>query len=119
VQCHFSSEHGKTPSLGRVRGLTACLAETVKHGACTLPIGNVAALTGVSETTVRKAVREARQLGLLHVEERRVSAFHNLPNKLTITSREWLLWLRMHRRGWGSIRNRHAYQRINKARRRG
>src|SRR3954466_12942801 len=52
-------------------------AEVVKHGACTLPISNVAALAGVSETTVRNAIREARQLGLVHVEERRVSAWRN------------------------------------------
>src|SRR3954471_7832983 len=59
-------------------------AEVVRHGACTLTVGHIAALAGVGETTVRNAVREARGLGLLHVEERRVSAWRNLPNKLTI-----------------------------------
>src|SRR3954464_6644855 len=77
-------------------------AEVVKHGACTLPISNVAALAGVSETTVRNAIREARQLGLVHVEERRVSAWRNLPNRLTITSREWCSWLAMRRKGVGA-----------------
>src|SRR5687767_11073492 len=60
--------------------LAVVAAEHQKHGACTLPIGNVAALAGVSETTVRNAVREARRLGFLQVEERRVSAWRNLPN---------------------------------------
>src|SRR3954451_18949333 len=50
----------------------------------------------------RGPIEVAGRLGLLHVEERRVSAFRNLPNKLTITSREWLLWLRMRRRGVGA-----------------
>src|SRR3954454_5951018 len=89
-------------TLAETAVLAVIAAEHQKHGACTLPIGHVAALAGVSETTVRNAVRQARRLGLLHVEERRVSAFRNLPNKLTITSREWLLWLRMRRRGVGA-----------------
>src|SRR4051812_14747316 len=82
--------------------LAVVAAEHQKHGACTLPIGNVAALAGVSETTVRNAMREARRLGFLQVEERRVSAWRNLPNRLTITSREWLSWLKMRRRGVGA-----------------
>ena len=82
--------------------LAVVAGEHQKHGACTLPIGKVAALAGVSETTVRNAVREARRLGILQVEERRVSAWRNLPNRLTITSREWLSWLRMRGRGVGA-----------------
>src|SRR5215212_6950125 len=77
-------------------------AEVVRHGACTLTVGHIAALAGVSETTVRNAVREARGGGLLQIEERRVSAWRNLPNRLTIISREWLSWLRMRRRGEGA-----------------
>ena len=82
--------------------LAVVAAEHVKHGACTLPIGKVAALAGVSETTVRNAIREARGLGFLQVEERRVSAWRNLPNRVTITSREWLSWLKMRGRGVGA-----------------
>jgi hypothetical protein len=82
--------------------LAVIAAEHQKHGACTLPIGNVAALAGVSETTVRNAMREARRLGFVHIEERRVSAWRNLPNKITLTSREWLSWLRMRCKGVGA-----------------
>jgi hypothetical protein len=82
--------------------LAVVAAEHQKHGACTLPIGHVAALAGVSETTVRNAIREARSLGLLQVEERRVSAWRNLPNRLMIASREWLSWLKMRVRGVGA-----------------
>ena len=76
-------------------------AEVVKAGACTLTVGHIAALAGVSETTVRNAVREARRLGFMHVEERRVSAFRNLPNRLTIVSKEWTAWLRLRAKGGG------------------
>jgi hypothetical protein len=72
-----------------------------KHGVCTLPIGNIAALAAVSETTVRNAVRAARALALVPVEERRLSAWRKAPNVVTITSCEWNTWLHMRRRGWG------------------
>src|SRR3954451_21366522 len=82
--------------------LAVVAAEHLKHGACTLTVPHIAALAGVSETTVRNAVREARQLGFLHVEERRVAAWRNLPNRITVISREWLSWLRLRRRGEGA-----------------
>src|SRR4051794_28888620 len=82
--------------------LSVVAAQARTHGACTLTIGHIAALAGVSETTVRNAVREARALGFAHVEERRVSAWRNLPNRITITSREWLSWLRLRGKGEGA-----------------
>ena len=56
-----------------------------------LPAGcrNLAAIAGLSETTVRNAIREARQCGLITVEERCVAGFRNLPNIVRIVSREW------------------------------
>src|SRR3954467_12777451 len=69
------------------------------QGSCTLTIDHVAAMAGVSGTTVRKALREARLLGLLKVEERRLSAWRNLPNRVTILSPEWLAWLKLRARG--------------------
>src|SRR4051794_22185868 len=73
------------------------------QGSCTLTIDHVAALAGVSGTTVRKALREARLLGLLKVEERRLSAWRNLPNRVTILSPEWLAWLKLRARGVGKV----------------
>ena len=67
--------------------------------ACALPIGLIAASAGVSESTVRNAVRAARAMGLLRVEERRVSASRNLPNVVTIYSPEWRTWLRRRAKG--------------------
>ncbi|WP_157091526.1 hypothetical protein [Methylobacterium nodulans] len=62
-------------------------AETAQHGRGTLAHGHLAAIAGVSVSTVKRAIRAARDLGLLSVEERRVSAFRNLP-AVTIVSRE-------------------------------
>src|SRR4051812_20862511 len=85
------------------------------QGSCTLTIDHVAALAGVSGTTVRKAVREARLLGLLEVEERRLSAWRNLPNRVSILSPEWLAWLKLRSRGWVKFGSAHEYERIKRA----
>src|SRR3712207_3697634 len=88
-------------TLAETAVLAVVSAEVRRHGACTLTVGHIAALAGVSETTVRNAVREARALGLVQVEERRVSAWRNMPNRITVTSREWLSWLRLQPKGGG------------------
>ena len=59
------------------------------------------ALAGVCRKTVKNALKEAQRHGLLGIEERRLSAWRNAPNVVTITSREWGAWLRMRRRGEG------------------
>ena len=51
--------------------------------------------------TVKRALREAQALGLVRIEERRLSAWRNAPNVVTITSPEWSTWLRMRRKGVG------------------
>ncbi len=77
-------------------------AEVGKHGVCILTVGHIAALAGVSETTVRNAMNQAMVLGFVRVEERRVSYARSLPNRVTITSLEWNAWLRLRRRGEGA-----------------
>jgi hypothetical protein len=52
----------------------------------------------VSETTIRNALREARRIGLVAVEERRITGFRNNTNVVTIVSVEWIGWLRLARR---------------------
>ena len=59
------------------------------------------ALAGVCRKTVKNALKEAQRHGLLGIEERRLSAWRNAPNVVTITSREWGAWLRMRGRGEG------------------
>src|SRR5215203_2616685 len=76
--------------------------EYQRHSRCTLAIDHIAALAGVGRSTVKRAMRAAQGLGLVRIEERRVSAWRNLPNVVTIISGEWLSWLKMRRRGVGS-----------------
>src|SRR4051812_10341431 len=78
--------------------LSVVAAEHVKHGRCTLVLDHIAALAGVSRATVKRALREAQRLCLVRIEERRLSAWRNAPNVVTILSREWGAWLRMRRR---------------------
>ncbi|MCJ2006626.1 helix-turn-helix domain-containing protein [Methylobacterium sp. J-092] len=79
--------------------LSLVAAETARRGDCRLAVGHLAAIVGVAETTVRNAIREARKLGLVTVEERRVTGFRNDTNVVRIVSAEWTAWLRLARKG--------------------
>ena len=79
--------------------LAVIAAETTKRGDCRLSLGHIAAIAGVSETTVRNAIREARMHGLVAVEERRLARFRNDTNIVCVVSREWTAWLRLSRKG--------------------
>jgi hypothetical protein len=78
--------------------LALIAAETARKGDCRLSIPHLAAVAGVAETTVRNAIREARKLGLLTVEERRLTGYRNDTNVVRIVSPEWQAWLRLTRR---------------------
>ncbi len=78
--------------------LALVAAETVRRGDCRLAIGHLAAIVGVAETTVRNAVREACRLGLVTVEERRITGFRNDTNIVRIVAPEWNAWLRLARK---------------------
>src|SRR4051795_4133625 len=82
-------------TLAETAVLAVLAAEVLRHSACTLTVGHIAALAGVSETTVRNALRAARGLGLLTIEERRLTAWRNAPNVVRIISGEWVAWLRL------------------------
>jgi hypothetical protein len=88
-------------TLGETAALAVIASEVTKRGACSLAIGYIAALAGVCATTVKNALRAAHSLGLIRVEERRLTAWRNLPNLVTITSPEWLSWLRISPKGGG------------------
>src|SRR4051812_2272112 len=64
--------------------LAVVAAEAAKWGACTLTLDHIAAWAGVCRSTVKNALREARRHGLLHIEERRLSAWRNAPNRITV-----------------------------------
>src|SRR3954464_7853869 len=88
-------------TLAETAVLAVIAAEALRHGRCTLVIEHIAALAGVGRSTVKRALRAAQELGFVRIEERRVSAWRNAPNVVTITSREWTAWLRMRGRGVG------------------
>jgi hypothetical protein len=78
--------------------LALVAAEVAKRGDCRLAIENMAAVAGISRSTVKNAIREAVRLGLLTVEERQVTGWRNDTNVIRIVSREWTAWLRLARR---------------------
>ncbi|GJE36047.1 MULTISPECIES: helix-turn-helix domain-containing protein [Methylobacteriaceae] len=79
--------------------LAIVAAETARRGDCRMAVGHIAAVAGVAETTVRNAIREARTLGMVTVEERRLTGFRNDTNIVRIVSAEWTAWLRLARKG--------------------
>jgi hypothetical protein len=81
--------------------LAVVAVEVSKRGHCGLTVAHLAALAGVSESSARNALREAKALGLVSIEERRLTAWRNLPNLVRIVSQEWLAWLRLRPKGGG------------------
>lgn len=81
--------------------LAVVATEVSKHGRCTLAQGHLAAVAGVSVSSVKRAIRAARALGLVEVTVRRASAFRNDTNLVSVVSREWLAWMRLARTGGG------------------
>ena len=69
--------------------------EIATKGRCTLAMGHIAALAGVSVTTAKRALRQAALIGLVEIELRRVTGFRNDTNRVTLKSREWTSWLRL------------------------
>src|SRR5215212_10304908 len=62
-------------TLAETAVLAVVAAEALRHGRCRLTNGELADVTGVSITTVKNAIRAARALNLISVEERRLTAF--------------------------------------------
>jgi hypothetical protein len=76
------------------------VAQQVKHrGQCDLYIDQIAAFAGVGRSTTRNALREAKRLRLIQVDERRLSARYNDANRVTIVSPEWRAWLAHKQKG--------------------
>jgi hypothetical protein len=93
VAAHFT--------LAEVSVLAVVTVEVVKRGDCRLFHGHIAAVAGVSRSTVRAALRHARKLGLVTVEERRASAWRNLSSVVRIVDRGWQSWNRLTHRSHG------------------
>ena len=78
-------------------GLHAVLRHSVpihqSVGRCSQFIDAIAARAEVSRSTVENAIRRGRELGLISVEGRRVTAFRNDGNVVRVISPEWRLQL--------------------------
>lgn len=85
-------------TLAETAVLAVVASEAVRRGDCRLCLDHIAAIAGVSRSTVKNAIREARKLGLLTVEERAQTAWRNLSNIVRIVSPEWTAWMRLARR---------------------
>ena len=89
---------------GEVAVLRVIGDEVKRHGACSLYIDAIAAMAGMHRTTVQNALRQARRLGLITVEERRPPGRRkSLNNIVRIVSEEWLTWLRRGPRAWATV----------------
>src|SRR5215217_6963698 len=82
-------------TLAEVAVLGVVSAEHRKRGDCRLTNRELADVAGVSITTVKNALRTARALNLLAIEERRLSAFRNASNVVRIVDPSWRAWLRL------------------------
>lgn len=67
------------------------------------PIAKIAAIAGVSVSTVRNALRKAARLGILVVTERRMRFARSLTNVVRIVSKVWTTWL-SRRGGYKSVK---------------
>lgn len=68
--------------------------EAMRHGACRLYLDAIAARAGVSRSTVKNTLRQARLLGLLLVQERPQRGAKSLSNIVSLADKGWLAWLR-------------------------
>ncbi|GJE43852.1 hypothetical protein [Methylobacterium soli] len=85
-------------TLAEAAVLAVVASETVRRGDCRLCVDHIAAIAGVGRSTVKNAIRQARTLGLVTVEERAQTAWRNLSNVVRIVSKEWQAWNRLVRR---------------------
>lgn len=86
---------------GEQAALAVIAVEVTKRNTCSLAIGAIAALAGVSESTVKRAIRQAKALGFVTVQERRLSRFRNDTNIIRIIAKAWRSWIEMRSAGGG------------------
>lgn len=87
IACHFTT--------AEAAALSVIAREFQRRGRCALPIDAIAAMAGTSRTSVQNAMRAARRLGLIAVEERRRAGARSDTNLIVVTEPEWLLWLKI------------------------
>jgi hypothetical protein len=94
-------------TIGQTAALRIVLDEIRDHGRCTLPLAIIAARSGTSKSTVRRALRGARKHSILAVKERRSDRRGVLSdtNIVTLISAEVRAWIfrRGGRQKWRAI----------------
>lgn len=75
--------------------LSIIARQVQKRGSCDLPIDAIAAMAGTCRSVVQNALRHARRLGVLSVQERRRAGQKSDTNLVTIRDGGWLAWLRI------------------------
>jgi hypothetical protein len=85
IAAHFTT--------GEIAVLTVIARQCQRSRSCDWFMDRVAAVAGVSRTTVRNALRQAQALGLISVQERRLTAWRSDSNIIRVVSLEWLAWL--------------------------
>ena len=80
---------------GQMAVLRIVADEIRRHGSCSVYLDALAARAGVCRTTAQNAIRQARALHLITVQERRRRGQASLTNIITIISPEWRSWLRL------------------------
>src|SRR3954470_3765683 len=97
-------------TLAEVAVLAVVAAEHRRRGDCRLTNEEIGDVAGVCLTSVKNSLRAARALGLLSVEERRLTAFRNDSNVVRITAPEWRAWLRLRGAGKSVPRSPTSYK---------
>jgi len=82
-------------TLGEQAALAVVAAEHRKRGDCRLTNKEIADVAGVCLTSVKNALRAARALNLISVEERRLNALRHASNVVRIVDPSWRAWLRL------------------------
>lgn len=103
---------------GEVAALAVIAREVQRRGGCELPLDAIAALAGVSRTTVQNAVRAALAIGALARQERRRRGRKSDTNIFAITDAGWRAWLRL---SGNRVQKpeRHEYQNKNQSNQKG
>lgn len=78
---------------GELAVLSVIARQCQRTGSCDWFLDRIAAVAGVSRTTVRNALKQARALGLITVQERRLTAWRSDSNLIRVVSPEWSAWL--------------------------
>jgi ribosomal protein L40E len=85
-------------TVGELSVLRIVADEVRDKGVCDRTYAELAARAGVCRSTAKNAIRQAKRLELVSLEERRRPGHKSLPNLIRIISVEWWAWLELGRR---------------------